>query len=41
MLINGSIEVEGKERLALKVNGKHIKFSFGECQEISQITVVY
>ena len=41
MLINGSIEVEGKEGLALKVNGKHLKLSFGEFQEISQITVLY
>lgn len=40
-LINGSIEVEGKEGLALKVNGKHLKLSFGEFQEISQITELY
>ncbi|XP_049399734.1 uncharacterized protein LOC125863769 [Solanum stenotomum] len=38
---NGSIEVEGKEGPAFKVNGQRLKLYFDECQEISLIEVVY
>ncbi|XP_049372824.1 uncharacterized protein LOC125837794 [Solanum verrucosum] len=37
---NGSIEVEGQEGPAFKVNGQRLKSYFGECQEISLIEVV-
>ncbi|XP_049362947.1 uncharacterized protein LOC125827670 [Solanum verrucosum] len=41
VITNGTIEVEGQEGPAFKVNGQCLKLYFGECHEISLIEEVY